>query len=114
MNTKNKINNFIKNRYSFYLFLPGGAYGRPCDNRYFIKEIRKSDTELILILGDDIHLHFFGDLALQEKEHEFSISKFKKFYFKINGRVKKFTIMERYFLAIFNSYLPLLINFLYK
>ncbi len=89
MNTKDKINNFIKNRGSFHLFLPDGAYGRPCDNRYSIEEIRQSDSELILILDDDIHLNFFGDLVLHEKEHELSISEFKKFYFKKNGRIER-------------------------
>ncbi|ETS32876.1 hypothetical protein BB987_06615 [Photorhabdus temperata] len=89
MNTKEIVENWVKEKKSLYFFLPDGPYGRPFDNQYIIEKIEETSEGFNIIFSDEIALRFLGEINITDEGYNLTISDFTKCIFEIRSRIFK-------------------------
>jgi len=86
------IDTWLKDKSSFFFFLPDGPYGRPFDNQYDIKSIDLSHWGVNIIFSDSITLKFIGEPQFLDECDKIRILAFKELIFFVEGKIiKNFT-----------------------
>ncbi|AWK41017.1 hypothetical protein GPY51_24025 [Photorhabdus laumondii subsp. laumondii] len=89
MNTKEIVENWVKEKKSLYFFLPDGPYGRPFDNQYIIEKIEETSESFNIIFSNEIALRFLGKINITDEGYNLTISDFTKCIFEISSRILK-------------------------
>ena len=85
MSAASEIRAWAAKTQSIYFFLPDGAYGRPLDNSFYIKDIAEQGGAMTISLSDGITMTFTGPVRVTYDGDALLLDGFERLVFNDGG-----------------------------